>query len=156
MSPRNRDPVSAGKDRTSVADFFCLYCELSFRICASLTSAIATSPRAADGATEASHCDSPPSRTDRPRPSVTLTDRRRPFPLSAPPGWRPPLLSGSTVGFVRLDDLLHERVPHHVLFIEMNERDALDVANNLHGLDQARLACRRQIDLRDVSSDDGF
>src|SRR6185503_9172268 len=147
---------SAGKDKTSVGRFLRRYWALSFWLWASVTSAIATSPRAADGAIEASQRESPPSRTDRPRPSVTLTCKRRPRPLSAPPGWRLPLLSGSTVGFVRLHDLLHERVPHHVLFIEMNERDALDVANDLHGLDEARLACRRQIDLRDISSDDGF
>src|SRR3954467_3615175 len=147
---------SVEKDNTSVGRSVPLYCELSFRLCASVTSAIATLPRAAGGAVDVSHRARPPSRIGRPRPSVTLTCNRRRVPLCAPERWRVTLLSGSTVGFVRLDDLLHERMPHHVLFVEVNERDALDVANHFHGFDETRLSSRRQIDLRDVSGDDGL
>src|SRR3954454_4669633 len=146
--PAFSDSGIAGNERTSVAAFFRRYCELSFWLCASVTSAIATAPRAAPGAACANHRARPPSRIDRPRPSVTVTCRRRPLlPLTAE-RWRAPLLSGSTVGFVRLDDLLHQRVPHHVFFVEVNERDALDVADDFHRLDQARLPRRRQVDLR--------
>src|SRR3712207_6162124 len=107
---------------------------------ASPTSATATSPRAVRGATWASQRASPPSRTGRPRPSVTDT--------------RKPLLSGSTaVGVVGLHDLLHELVPHDVLFIEPNERNPLDVADHLHRLDEAGRAAGRKIDLRDVAGD---
>src|SRR4051812_19676887 len=142
MSPRNRIGVRCpgsvnwdpGNERTSVGRGLRRYCELSFRLCASVTSAIATLPRAASGAVDASQRESPPSRIGRPRPSVTLTCNRRPPPLSPPARWRAMLLSGSTVGFVRLDDLLDERMPHHVFFVEVNERDALDVANHLHDL----------------------
>src|SRR5690349_24490443 len=168
MSPRNgvpiRDPGSAigdpfsnwaGNDNTSVGALARRYCALSLRLWESVTSATATSPRAADGATCRNQRDKPPSRSGRPRPSVTVTCRSGPRRPRTPER-RTSLLSGSTVRFVRLDDLLHERMPHHVLLVEMNERDALDVANHLHGLDEARLARRRQIDLRDVSSNDGF
>src|SRR5512134_3709182 len=108
---------------------------------ASETRAIATSPRALAGATRASQRARPPSATARPRPSETDTR-----------SWR--LLSGSTVLFVRLHDLLHERVPHDVLLVEVDERDALDVADDLHRFDQAGRASRGQIDLRHVPGDD--
>src|SRR3954464_8781830 len=171
MSPKNgigirgprsgiRDPWSgirtAGKDSTSVGRSARRYCELSFRLCASVTSAIATLPRAAGGRVEASHRASPPSRIGRPRPSVTLTCNRGRVLVSRPARWPAILLAGSTVGFVRLDDLLHERMPHHVFFVEVNERDALDVAHDLHNFDEARLPRGRQIDLRDISGDDGL
>jgi len=97
---------------------------LSARIRASLTSAIATSPAARRGATRASHADRPPSRTARPVPSLTDTRKR--------------LLSGSTVGLVSLDDLLHELMAHDVAFVEVDELDSLDAANDLHRLDQSR------------------
>src|SRR6476659_6883562 len=116
------DPGSAGNDNTSVGTGFLLYWEFSLQMWASVTSATATSPRARAGAAAASHRDSPPSRTGRPRPSDTNTLRR--------------LLSGSTVSFVRLHDLLHERMPHDVFFVEVNERDAFDVADHLGGFDE--------------------
>src|SRR5215218_2631572 len=109
-------------------------------MCRSVTSATAISPRTRTGATPASHRASPPSATRRPRPSVTVTSSR--------------LLSGSTVRFVRLDDLLHQLVPHDVLVVEPDECDALDVADDLHRFDQARGTPGREIDLRDVPGDD--
>src|SRR6478672_723620 len=101
------------------------------------TSAMATSPRAAAGATRASQAARPGARTARPRPSLTDTDKR--------------LLSGSTVRFVRLDDLLHQRVPHDVLVVEVDERDAVDLADHFHRLDQPGGAAGRQVDLRHVA-----
>src|ERR687898_3590188 len=108
-------------------------------MCRSETRAMATAPRRRAGARRASQRASPPSATARPRPSVTVTTRL--------------LLSGSTVRFVRLDDLLHQLVPHHVLVVEPDERNALDVADDLHRFDQARGPARGEIDLRDVSGD---
>src|SRR4030095_12564002 len=106
-------------------------------MCASVTSAMATSAWRRTGAVPASQRARPPSATRRPRPSVTVTVRR--------------LLSGSTVRFVRLDDLLHQLVAHDVLVVEPDERDALDVADDLHRFDQARRAAGGQIDLGNVA-----
>src|SRR5262245_58827322 len=108
---------------------------------ASETSATAISPRADAGATRASHAASPGARAGRPRPSLTTTASR--------------LLSGSTaVRFVGLHDLLHELMAHDVALVEVDERDALHLADHLHRLDEARRAPGRQIDLRDVARDD--
>src|SRR5687768_12428236 len=107
---------------------------------ASATRAIASSPRAARGAVRASQRARPPSRTGWPRPSLTVTRR--------------PLLPGSTaVGVVSLHDLLHELMADDILLVEPDELDALDVADDLHGFDQARGAARGQVDLRDVAGD---
>src|SRR5215218_351492 len=125
---------------------------------ASVTSAIATSPRARGGAAVDSQADSPPSRTAWPRPSETWTCKPSPPPrperCRREEGER--LLSGSTVSFVRLHDLLHERVPDHVLFVEMDEGDPLDIADDLHRFYESRLPCGWQIDLRDVAGDHRF
>ena len=43
---------------------------------------------------------------------------------------------------------------HDVLLVEVDERDAFDVADDLHRLDQAGRASDRQIDLRHVAGDD--
>src|SRR5688572_26137182 len=114
---------------------------------ASLTMAMATSPCAVPGATRDSQRPSPPSLTARPRPSVTLTDTPRRRGL---------LLGSTTVGVVRLHDLLHQRMPNDGLLVEADERDAFDVADHFHGLDEARRAAGGQIDLRDVSGNDGL
>src|SRR5215204_4935882 len=98
----------------------------------SVTRAMATSPRRRAGARRASQRATPPSATARPRPSVTVTTKL--------------LLPGSTVRFVRLDDLLHQLVPHHVLVVEPDECDALDVADDLHRLDQPGCAPGGQVD----------
>src|SRR5262249_9986583 len=117
-------------------------------MCRSETSAMATSPRAETGATRTSQDPRPGVRTARPRPSLTATLIRV---LRADRG----LLSGSTaVRFVRLHDLLHERVAHDVLLVEVDERDALDLADDLQRLDEARGASGRQVDLRHVARDD--
>src|SRR6185436_17178860 len=146
MSPSSRLAAlasrSATNDSTSVGASVRRYWRLSWRTRRSVTSATPTSPRTREGATAASHRASPPSRTGRPRPSDTITRKR--------------LLAGSTVRFVRLHDLLHERMAHDILVVEVHERDALDLADDLHGLDQARRARRGQVDLGDVSRDDGL
>jgi hypothetical protein len=98
---------SAGNDSTSVGAFCARYSRFNARMRASLTSATLTSPAARGGATVASQRARPPSRTDRPAPSDTETCRR--------------LLSGSTVGLVGLDDLLHELMPHDVAVVEVDE-----------------------------------
>src|SRR3954453_22408039 len=95
---------------------------------ASETSAIATSRGAEGGATFASHRASPGAIARPPRPSVSVTasclrGRGRVARLrgSRRFGEAGPLLPGSTVGFVRLHDLLDERVPHHILLVEVHE-----------------------------------
>jgi hypothetical protein len=56
---------------------------------------------------------------------------------------------------VRRDDALHERMPHDVLGVEMDERDARHAVENSADLLQARLLAARQVGLRDVARDDG-
>src|SRR6266545_6519283 len=129
--------ISDGSNEsTSVGLSLSRNCLLSTRMRASETSAMVISRGADFGATRASHAARPGARAARPRPSVTETVIRlfqgglrglRRFGAQG-------LLSGSTVGFVRLHDLLDERVPHDVPFVEVHECDALDVANHLHGL----------------------
>src|SRR5436190_6431790 len=99
-----------------------------------------TVPRARAGATRRSQAASPWAGTRRPRASLTrtrsaVTARER---------------------FVRFDNLLDELVPHDVAVVEVHERDAFDVADDLHRFHEPRRAALRQIDLRDVARDDGF
>src|SRR5262249_19072812 len=131
---------SDGKARTSVARSLRRYRRFRSRIAASRTSAMPSSPDARDGARDSSHFASPEARTGRPRPSVTATRTR--------------LLSGSTVRFVRLDDLLDELMTDDVPLVEMHERDAVDVADDLDRLDEAGRAADREVNLRDVAGDD--
>src|SRR5215212_545704 len=133
------------------------YCRFSVRTRRSLTIASVTAPRARAGATPASQAASDGTRTGRPLSSTTLTRRRG-------PGWEPAadmVPSGSAGGdaalterLVRFDDLLDEAMAHHVLVVEVNERDALDLRDNLERLDEPRRARARQVDLRDVAGDD--
>src|SRR4051794_40400288 len=104
---RGAMPSSFGKLRTSVAVFLRRDCLLSAWMRASDTNAMAASPSAARGATRASQAARPGARTDRPRPLVMTTRRRGAI--------RGGLSGSATVGFVRLHDLLHERVAHDVL-----------------------------------------
>src|SRR5439155_26575752 len=124
MSPKGPDPefrTSDGKDRTSVVLSFFRYCRLRARRRASVTSATATSPRAAAGATRRSHAASPDARTGRPRPSVTVTRSRPSTGSERPERLEGRLLSGSTVRFVRLHDLLDERMADDIPFVEVDE-----------------------------------
>ena len=57
---------------------------------------------------------------------------------------------------VGLDDALDEAVAHDVVLVEVHERNAFDVADDLDGFDQAGAARIRQIDLGYVSGDDCF
>src|SRR5262245_17022767 len=102
-------PVS--NDRTSVTSSLRRYCLLRARMRESETMAIAISPRARAGATSTSQAASPGARTAAPLPSVTVTRSRG--------------LPGSTERFVRLHDLLDKVVAHHVLVVEVHERDAV-------------------------------
>src|SRR5678815_5563198 len=131
-------------DRTSVGLSLRRNCRFSARIRASDTSAIATSRGADGGATFSSHRARPAAEPPPPRPSPSGTvSRRRGCARFGAPG---PLLSGwSTVGFVRLHDLLDERVAHDVLLVEVHEGDAVDVAHHLHRLDQSGRASGGQI-----------
>src|ERR1051326_4115625 len=123
-------------------------------MCASETRAIATSPRAARGATRVSHAANPGTLTGRPPPSLTTTVSSEPHaPRASRPARRAWLLSGSTVGFVRLDDLLHQRVPDDVLLVEVDECDAGHVADHLDGLDESRRASGGKVDLGQVARD---
>src|SRR4029077_12135486 len=57
---------------------------------------------------------------------------------------------------VCLDNSLDQAVTHNVAFIEIDERDALDIADHFDGFDQAGAALIRQVNLRDVAGDDRF
>src|SRR5688572_27922483 len=93
------------------------------------TRAIATAPRAERGAVASSQRTRPPSRTARPRPSVTDTRRD--------------LLTGSTaIDLVGFDDLLDERVPDHIHLVQPDQLDPLNVGYLFHSSDQARGALR--------------
>src|SRR3982750_346516 len=126
-------------ESTSVTASLPRNCLLSARMRASETSAMVRSAGAAPGAVWARPAATPGPGAVRPRPSVMETAI---------------LLPGSTVGFVRLDDLLDERVPHHVPVVEVHERDSLDVAHHFHRLGEPRLAAGRQVDLGHVAGDD--
>src|SRR5262252_9993849 len=57
---------------------------------------------------------------------------------------------------VSLDDHLHQLMADDVALVEEDERDSLDAADDALRLDQARLATRRQVDLRHVGGDHGL
>src|SRR3954470_13540626 len=111
-----------GKLSTSVGSLTPRKRRLSCWISRSLTKATPIVPRARAGATRRSHAARPGARTRRPRPSLTRTR------------------SGGTAGerFVRFDNLLDELVADDVAVVEVDERDALDVADDLHRFDQSR------------------
>src|SRR5580765_4338239 len=105
------------------------------RTWASLTMAMLTSPRARAGATRVSQRASPRAPTRRPRPSDTTT-RTAELRSSGPSGSMRAVAVPVRERLVRLDDLLHQSVTHHVALVEVDERDAVDVADDFHGLDQ--------------------
>src|SRR5207249_3452628 len=84
------------------------------------------------------------------RPLILLEHR-----LDFLSGLRCPLRLGAGVTAVRLDDLLDDLVPHHVLRIEVAERHAVDACEDLLDGDQAGLGPRREVDLCVVARDDG-
>src|SRR5436309_89712 len=122
---------------------------------ASLTSAMQSVPRARAGATRVSQFASPcpdfaipcslttDTRSLRLRAEGATADRRRDL--------------GTAVAvrefLVCLHDLLHQFVAHDVAVVEVDERDALDRADDLHRFDEPGRAADRQIDLRDVAGD---
>src|SRR6185295_12899075 len=97
-------------------------------------------PRARAGATRRSQAARPGARTRRPPPSLTRTRSDVP----------------ARECFVRFDNLLDELVADDVAVVEMDERDAVDVADDLHRFDQPRRAALGQVDLRHVAGDDGL
>src|SRR5258708_35711993 len=112
---------------------------------ASLTSATLTMPFARAGATRRSHAARPGTARRRPRSSAMPT--RRP---GSPSGMLDVAARERLVG---LHDLLHELVPHDVAIVEVDERDSVDGADDLHRLDEPGGAPMRQVDLRDVAGD---
>src|SRR5262245_52277178 len=106
----------------------------------------------------ASHRLKPLDGIGLPRPSVTATRKCALEVRLAPTAIRriailwPAVPVGERL--VRLDNLLHELVTDHVALVEINERDALDGAHDLHRLDQARDAADGQVDLRDIAGND--
>src|SRR5687768_7530301 len=113
---------SAGNDRTSVGRSFRLNCRFNAWIRRSGTSATVTAPRARGGATASSQRASPGARTFG---GVTTSTTRRWRLGIGIPGAR------TRIGVVRLDDLLHQLVPHHVLLVEEDDADAFDVLDHL-------------------------
>ena len=65
---------------------------------------------------------------------------------------RPSRISSSKF-FIRLDNLLHQIVPHDVPLIESDERDAFNTPYHFQRLDQSGTPPSRQIDLRDITRD---
>src|SRR6185437_5030255 len=57
-------------------------------------------------------------------------------------------------GFVGPHDFRDQRMPHHVARGEEGEADAVDVAQHLDHVAQARTRIARQVDLRDVARHD--
>src|SRR5712671_1327239 len=128
---------------------------------ASLTTATFTVPLARAGATRRSQAASPGGRSSLPRSSVTDTVKGLPAKARAA-FWRAKagpsgmLDVAARERLVRLDDLLHQLVAHDVAIVEMDERDAVDRADDLHRLDEPRGAPLGQVDLRDIAGDHGF
>src|SRR6478672_9858740 len=138
ISPRNpRSPE--GKDSTSVTRSLPRNWRLSARIRRSEMIAMLRSPFAAAGATFAIQAPSPRVAGLTASGVATLTRSR-----------------AAAICVVCLDDRLHEFVADHVALIEVDERDAVDLADDFHRLDQARDARAGQIDLRDIAGDDGL
>src|ERR1700704_2961259 len=108
---------------------------------ASPTSATLTTPLARAGATRRSQAARPAAASGRPCSSVTDTvnslpaDARAIFRRAkAGSGSGIPRAAGVRELFVGLDDLLHELVAHDVAIVEVDERDALDGADDFHRL----------------------
>src|SRR5262252_5772154 len=57
---------------------------------------------------------------------------------------------------VSLDDHLHQLMADDVALVEVDERDSLDAADDALRFHEARLAPRRQVDLRHVGGDHGL
>src|SRR5262249_54187350 len=142
MSPSNRRPRDGaspdGNDSTSVAASFRRYRRFNTRLRASPTTATWTTPRARGGAARSSHAARPGAAPARPRSSATSTRSR-----GEPSGMRAAVAVRERL--VRLHDLLHQLVADDVAVVEVDERDAVDRADDLHRLDEARHASGRQI-----------
>src|SRR6478672_12645205 len=133
ISPRNpRSPE--GKDSTSVTRSLPRNWRLSARIRRSEMIAMLRSPFAAAGATFAIQAPSPRVAGLTASGVATLTRSR-----------------AAAICVVCLDDRLHEFVADHVALVEVNERDAFDLADDFHRLHQTRYPRAGQIDLRDVA-----
>ncbi|MFM1944800.1 MAG: hypothetical protein RI897_3782 [Verrucomicrobiota bacterium] len=65
-------------------------------------------------------------------------------------------LGGSPVVFIRLDDALDEGVPDDVTFPELDDGHAFDIAQGVHGFDEAGGFVAWEVDLGDVAGDDGL
>src|SRR5262249_3226885 len=64
--------------------------------------------------------------------------------------------SSRLVALVGVDDTLHQGMAHHVLRIEIGERDAPDLVQHRLCLDQTALLAAREVDLGDIAVDDGL
>src|SRR5215204_860799 len=62
----------------------------------------------------------------------------------------------AAIRVICLDDRLHEFVTDDVAFVEVDERDPLNLADDFHGLDETREACTGQIYLGNVPGDHGL
>src|SRR5438552_3026251 len=114
--------ANAGKLRTSVVRSTRRYRRFSARTRASLRSATLTRPCTRGGAIRSNQRDKLVMRSRRPRPSVTTTSRA--------------CAAAVRERFIRLDDLLHELVAHHVPVVEVDKRDTFDRTHHLHRLHQ--------------------
>ncbi len=58
--------------------------------------------------------------------------------------------------FIRLDDAPDEGMADDVAFAELDDGYAFDVAQGIHGLDEARGFIAWEVDLGDIAGDDGL
>src|SRR4051812_16502045 len=139
---------SSGNDSTSVASSMPRCSRLRSRISSGLTNWTPTSPPVPPPAASAPRTPSPASSAGTSPPLLFSTSTAT-TGLPAPPG--PGLLR---VLFVGLHDALHQLVPDHILVVEADEGDAVDVAEDVLHLDQPGGLLARQVDLRHVAGDD--
>src|SRR5215475_1380581 len=98
----------------------------------------------------------------RPMRSSTALDNAAARSLSIlPNSWRLMIFTRLEADFlvvliVSLDDLLHQLMADDVALVEEDERDSFDAADDALRFHQARLATRRQVDLRHVAGDYGL
>ena len=68
--------------------------------------------------------------------------RGKGYDLPSPLAPRPSISPTRLVILVRADDRLNQRVPDDVVFVQVNNRDALEVVEPMDRVDQAAARCR--------------
>src|SRR5580704_10209232 len=98
------------------------------------------------------------------RSSVNFFDLWRPglgrarfrFAIHGIDGLAATLRLGTIILLIGADDLLYQVVAHDIFFCEVGDADLVDFAADFQRLNQPGFLARRQVDLRDVTGDDGL